>query len=247
MKKTTNFATQMIGNTILLLLILFSVSFPACAQTLKGNGNVITEVREVSYFNGISVSSSIDLYITMGDEFHVKVEADDNIIDHIETETRGEELIIGLKGRGISIRNSKEMNVYVTLPELLSLTASGATDVTVNNTIEQPTIRIKASGASDINLPVNVEYLEMNLSGASDARISGYTKATKATLSGASDFKNSDLVTGTLDVNLSGSSNLKIKVNENITGTLSGASDLVYEGNPTTDLKTSGASSVKKK
>ncbi len=247
MKKTTNFTIPKMGNTMMLFIILISVSFPACAQSLQGNGNVINEIREVPYFNAIAVSSSIDLSITMGDDFHVEVEADDNIIEHIETETRGDELIIGLKSKGISIRNPKEMNVYVTLPELLSLTASGATDVTVNNTIDQATIRIKASGASDITLPVNVEYLELDLSGASDARISGLANATKATLSGASDLKNSDLVTGTLDVNLSGSSNLKIKVNENITGKLSGASDLVYEGNPTTDLKTSGASSVKKK
>lgn len=231
----------------MLLLILSFVSFPAYTQTIQGNGNVITEVREVSYFNGISVSGSINLFITMGDKFHVEVESDENIIKHIDTETHGDVLVIGLEGKGISIINPKEMNVYVTLPELLSLTASGATDVTVNNTIEQPTLRIKASGASDMTLPVNVEYLEMNLSGASDARINGYAKATNATLNGASDVKKSDLVTDKLEVNLSGSSDLRIKVTENITGKLSGASDLVYEGNPTTDLKTSGASSVKKK
>ncbi len=247
MKKTNKLTLEGLGNIMMMFLILFSSSFIACGQNIKGSGNVITEVREISYFNAIEVSGSIDLSVTMGDEFYVEVEADDNIIEYIQTETRGDKLIIGFKGKGISIRNPGSMHVKVTLPELLSLTASGATDITVGNTIEQATILITASGASDLTMPVNVEYLELKLSGASDARINGFANATKATLSGASDLKNSNLETGTLEVNLSGSSNMRIKVNEKITGKLSGASDLIYEGNATTDLNTSGASSVKKK
>src|SRR4051812_14457869 len=47
------------------------------------------EDRHLSGFNAVDLAGSFDVYITQGSTESVKVEAPDNIIDHILTEVRG--------------------------------------------------------------------------------------------------------------------------------------------------------------
>jgi len=65
--------------TKLLFTLVFSViTFIGIAS--NGNSDK-TETRQVSNFNGIKVSTGIDLYITMGASEEVKIVANDEIID----------------------------------------------------------------------------------------------------------------------------------------------------------------------
>ena len=104
---------------------------------------------------------------------------------------------------------------------------------------------IKLSGACDIKGPVKINDLTLNLSGASTVKISGTAQNLNLTASGASDVKNYDLVTQNCVAKLSGASDVRITVNNSISGSASGASTLHYEGNPDKkDVVTSGASSI---
>ena len=71
---------------LLLAFFLFSLLASSCGRVLgkrvKGSGKISTETRNVSGFNSIRVSSSIDVYISQDSAFSVKVETDDNLIRH---------------------------------------------------------------------------------------------------------------------------------------------------------------------
>ena len=62
-----------------LSVTLFSSCRYVTGKRIKGNGNVITQVRTFSGFTGVDVSSAIHLYLKQNSAFSVKGEADDNL------------------------------------------------------------------------------------------------------------------------------------------------------------------------
>ncbi|MFW5792659.1 MAG: head GIN domain-containing protein [Bacteroidota bacterium] len=241
------------GRQIMLLIaFVFFATLSSCSfgisgtERIKGSGEVISELRELPYFNAIDVSNSFDVFITMGEEFHVEIKADDNIVPLVITEVIDDVLEISIE-RNYSIRKAKSQELHITMPMLLSIKASGATSVKLENRLDSEALYVQASGASDVMLDANLSYLEIKFSGASDLKITGFSESVKARLSGASDMKDYDFVCNFLDANLSGASDIRITANEKVSGKLSGASDINLKGDPLVVVSTSGASSVIKR
>src|ERR1043165_8078495 len=67
------------------LLLLFSSCRQIFAKRIRGNGNITTQTRAAGSFNSIEVSGSIDVYVKQDLCSSVKVEADDNLQQYIET------------------------------------------------------------------------------------------------------------------------------------------------------------------
>ena len=77
---------------ILVLAILsLPLLFTSCilSPSIKGNGNIVEEKREIEPFDEIKVSRGINLYITQCDTTELLIRADENLIDVIETEVLG--------------------------------------------------------------------------------------------------------------------------------------------------------------
>src|SRR5690348_15144205 len=108
-------------STLLLLL-------NSCDYT-TGSGNIVSEKRMVDDFTGISVSNAIEVEIKIGPVTEVRVEADDNIIKHIATGVSDGELNIKIKG--LHNFGDAHLKVYITTPDLETITASSSADVKV--------------------------------------------------------------------------------------------------------------------
>ncbi|TRZ82579.1 MAG: DUF2807 domain-containing protein [Sediminibacterium sp.] len=230
------------------------------------------ELRKVSSFTAISVSSAIDLYLTQSNKNEVAVSAsNDEIRDHIVTEVVGGTLIIRLGDRGTWMSWRKWGNyktkAYVSIKDIDALTASGASNVHLVNTIESPKIRIKLSGASDLrgNIKagvllyqltgasdykgeVNANSIDIEGSGASSIELTGTVDDLAVGVSGASDAKLFNLTAKGAILRASGASLVNANVIEILRANSSGASDINYKGNPNVkESSTSGASSIRRR
>ena len=188
----------------------------------KGSGRMATEVRELRDFSSVNVSSVFQVEITAQSEFHVEVEADDNLLQYIETDVRNGELHISLdKG----VKTSNPMRVRIGVPNIERLEASGATKVFISN-LKNSKMEVDTSGASKIELSGETSQLIVDVSGASKID--------------AAELKAIDAV-----VDASGASRVNVNVSGELNSEASGASNISYAGNPTNVIKrTSGASSV---
>ncbi len=246
--KTSEITPFKANSAVFIMLIML---FSSCSISIKGpervrgSKNVVSEVRDVGLFNAIQVSNALDLVVSIGEQFHIEVKADDNIVPLINTDVEDNVLKIFIE-RGYTLRNVKSQKVYITLPLLTSISASGASSVSFTNPVKSDAFSIRASGASDIMLEADLAFLEVRLSGASDLKITGFSEYTNARLSGASDMKSYAFACDLLEAVLSGASDINITVNKKIIGNLSGASDIRFKGNPVVDVKTSGSSSVRR-
>jgi hypothetical protein len=228
--------------------------------------------RKVPSFTAISVSSAIDLYLTQSNKNEVAVSAtNDEIRDHIITEVVGGTLIIRLGDRGTWMSWKKWGNyktkAYVSIKDIDALTASGACNVHLVNTIESPKMRIKLSGASDFKGNIKAGVLIYQLTGASDYKgeviansididgsgassieLIGKVDDLAIEVSGASDAKLYNLTAKGAILRASGASNIGVTVTEILRANSSGASDINYKGNPTVkESNTSGASSIRRR
>jgi hypothetical protein len=230
------------------------------------------QLRKVPSFTAISVSSAIDLYLTQSNKNEVAVSAsNDEIRDHIITEVVGGTLIIRLGDRGTWMSWRKWGNyktkAYVSIKDIDALTASGACNVNLVNTIESPKMRIKLSGASDLRGNIKAGVLMYQLTGASDYKgevtansididgsgasnieLTGNVDDLAVEVSGASDAKLYNLTAKGAILRASGASNIGVTVTEILRANSSGASDINYKGNPNVkESNTSGASSIRRR
>lgn len=228
------------------------------------------QVRKVPSFTAISVSSAIDIYLTQSNTNDVAVSAsEEEIRDHIITEVVGGTLIIRLGDHGTWFSWKKWGNyktkAYVSIKDIDALTATGASNVHLVNTIESPKIRIKLTGASDFHGDIKAGTLDYTLSGASDYKgqvtasniiidgsgasnieLGGTVDDLSLEVSGASDAKLYGLTTKGAVVHASGASHAQLNVTEILKAQSSGASNIDYRGNPNVkESNTSGASSIK--
>lgn len=215
------------------LFIIMSVMLGSCMidgwdHGISGNGNVIEETRDVSEFTGVHVSSGIDVYLTEGNEFEVRVEADENLMEVILTELKGDMLVV--KTDRVNIRRARSKKVYVTLPELTELKISSAGDCEGQTPFTCGDLNLGISSAGDLSLDVEAERITLNISSSGDARITGSTNILDVTLSSAGDLNAFDLVANKVDVNVSSAGDARVHATEEISMNVSSAGNIYYKG-----------------
>lgn len=226
------------------ILALSSCSYIS-DERIRGNGNVISQVRTHANFTGVEVSDAIHLYVKQDSAFSVKVEADENLQQHIIiTESNG---VLRIREEdGTNLNATGKIKVYVSAPAFKYLDASGATKIIGQNELTGDVIDIDVTGASNAELQLKTPKVSVSMSGASNVLLTGLTKDLKITGSGASDANCFDLLSETADVDVSGASKADVFASVQLRADASGAGDVRYKGNATVSQSTSGAGSVKK-
>jgi hypothetical protein len=188
----------------------------------KGSGSVRTEKRNVSGFKAIKAGGVFIVEVTAQKETSVEVEADDNLLPFITTESDGETLKIETIEK-FSTRSP--IRLRISAPDIENLEISGASKISVVN-LANDSLRVESNGASKIN-------------------VEGATKNLTVEMSGASRFDAGNLRAETVSIEAGGASKATVSVIASLKADLSGASKVVYYGSPANlEKKTSGASSV---
>ena len=68
--------------------LLFCIAFMtnADAQRLTGSGPIVTQDLSIADFTGVSLGFSGDVYLRQGNKQSVRVEGQQNLIDHLNTD-----------------------------------------------------------------------------------------------------------------------------------------------------------------
>lgn len=230
--------------SIILVSLLLTVGLMGCdycmlTDTVYGDGNVVTKIRNVSSFNGIKVSSGIDVFIKQGNTENLKLEADENLHEVIKTEVKNHTLYIYSEE---NIRRAKAKKVYVLYKNLDLIKISSSGDIKGANTLETEKLEISLSSAGDLDLDIQAREIYLSISSSGDAKISGKANYLKADLSSAGDLDAYDLAVKKCRINVSSAGNAKINVTKELDATASSAGDIYYTGDP--EIKNLNSSSA---
>jgi len=233
------------------LFIIISMALSSCIidgwnNGISGNGHVVDETRDVSGFTGVHVSTGIDVILSEGDHFDVRVEADENLMEIILTELNGNMLVV--KTDRVNIRNAKSKKVYVTMPGLENLKISSAGDCEGMTPFHCEDLRISISSAGDLSLEVEAETIHLDISSSGDARIWGSTRELDANLSSAGDLHAFELIAEKVHVDVSSAGDARVFATDEISMNASSAGNVYYKGDAqVTQSRSSSAGDIIRK
>ena len=214
--------------SLALLMTLSSCYIDGWNESISGTGRVVEETRDIEGFTGVQVSSGIDVYLSQGNSFDIRVEADENLQEVILTELEGNKLVV--RTDRVNIRNAKSKKVHVTLPELHELKISSAGDCVGQTPFTCDDLRLSISSAGDLSLEVDAREINLDISSSGDARISGSTDILDVNLSSAGDLNAFDLIAGRVDVTVSSAGDARVYATEEISMNASSAGNIYYRG-----------------
>ena len=239
--------TIKLSSIILAFLLVAGTSLMAgCDHVItgeKGNGKVIKQNREVNGFSSLEVGGAFTVYLSQGDKESLVVEADENLMELIVTEVHGDRLEIHTRGKGI--RDYTKMNIYLTFKSLEMIDISGAVNVFGEGVLRFDELDFEGSGASELDMEMEVAMLEADFSGASDISLRGKAGSARFDCSGASSIDAIDFVAENCEMDVSGASDVKIHVTDYLSVDVSGAATVKYKGSPKVESDISGAGSLK--
>ncbi|MAO09034.1 MAG: DUF2807 domain-containing protein [Alteromonas sp.] len=221
--------TIKIALAMLMVVSLSSCQFDIRFGQVNGNGNVVTEERPVANFTAVRGSAGIDVFLTQGDENKVVVEADENLLEIIETRVDGNTLKITSDA---NIGRCKSKKVHVTYTSLESIEASSGADVIGNSVIKSETLSLGSSSGADLEVEILAKEVYANTSSGADLKVSGTASRLIAEASSGSDLKARELEVITCKADASSGADIAVTVKNEIEASASSGGDIKYYGNP---------------
>lgn len=212
-------------SSILLLLI-----FTSC-HSISGSGKIVSQNMQLSGFNGIQTSGSIDIEIKPGSNESVVIEADDNVQPYIAATVQNGLLDIHYKPN-MSFMNT-HAKVLVTATTLNKLIVSGSGDIISYGTLtEANKVEIIVEGSGSIKAGVDAPSVITNIDGSGSIDLNGRTRNFEGTISGSGDLKCHNLLSENTTLTVEGSGKAHVYASVSLTATISGSGDIFYSGHP---------------
>ena len=213
-------------------------------RRIKGSGNIIQETRNVGSFEKVGVSGAFDVYLVKGNEGHLEIKIEDNLLPYLITEVDGGKLKIKWK-KGINISTRKGVVITVHFKDINAVALTGSGDIISKDRIKADHFETAVSGSGDIELEVVSNSLRAAVSGSGDIVLRGATKTFEAAVAGSGDISAYSLKSEKAEVKVSGSGDIELTVSKELIARVSGSGDIDYRGNPKIqDIKVSGSGDV---
>lgn len=157
---------------VILFISVFAVN--SCKKEnlgdcFKGTGTIETRIIEVSGFDKVVVNDKIDLYLTQGPNFEMKLEAGKNLFMNIKTTVSNGTLTIDNINKCNFVRSPKKKIIaYVTLPYLRMVRNAGTGTVYFRNQFMQDSLDIRIANSGDVHFNVNVNFMATSTHGNGD-------------------------------------------------------------------------------
>ncbi|MGQ9619834.1 MAG: head GIN domain-containing protein [Bacteroidales bacterium] len=233
---------------IILVLSLFLISCVDAQfyRSIRGNGNVIKKDRPAGQFNGLRVSTGIDIYLSQGDKENITVEADENLHEYIITDVK--DGVLHVFYDNVSVRDAEMERVHVTMKDIHSLKTSSAGDIIGQTPVRCEEIKLESSSAGNIKLELYARNVNVGISSSGDIKLTGEAETLNADLSSAGDLNAYDFKVRDANIDVSSAGNADIFVTHKLAARVSSAGDVFYGGNPEfIDAKSSSAGRIRRK
>lgn len=218
-------------------------------KKINGNGNMVTDTRSTSNYDGIALVGSLDVQIIPGSEGKIKVEAESNLQEYILTEVKDGTLKISVE-KDVSISPSRNMTILVTVPveTISTLYVTGSGDVKNKGVLKANEFKVGVTGSGDIALSVEAKDLSGSITGSGDIKLNGKAQDFSTKVTGSGDFMAYDLKAENVEAVVSGSGDIQVTASKTLKARVSGSGDISYKGNPEKeDFKISGSGDITKR
>lgn len=212
------------------LIVILALTVAGCHHRGRlqsgevGSGVRKTERRDLAPFTSISTEGAFDIEVVCQRAQSLDIEGDDNLLPLVSTEVANGVLRI------------KPIRDY-------------STRIGINITISVASIDgLKTNGAGTIKVTdLKNDKFEIGSNGAPTITVSGETKALQIDTNGAGKIDTHRLRAAKADVESKGVTRVEVFASDELNVTISGPSQVVYDGDPEVNQTVNGPGSVRKR
>ncbi len=215
-------------------------------KSIKGNGQVETETRNVGEYDEISIAGFFDVTLVAGEEGEITLQGESNLLDYVETEVNGDRLTIKVQNKqNLKTSYGKDIKIKIPFRDLDRVSLSGSGEIMSDDVIKANTFEVSVSGSGDVALIVEANRTESRVTGSGDLILKGYTKDHTVKVTGSGDIEAGRFKAETVDAQVTGSGDIRVACEKSIKARVTGSGDIEYVGNPTKqDTKVSGSGDI---
>lgn len=227
---------------LLYTLLCIAMLLPsACSKdhlfdfTKSTGPQVIIERNVDKNFDRIFMKDNINVVLTKGPVYNLKLEGGENLLPGIETEVKDNMLIISNKNTYNWVRSyDKELTVYVTMPHIWDIQYESVGTLTNTDTIQEDSLFVQVNGGSGfIDLAVKTGMIKLSIvSGSADLKVSGESGMSFLYLGSMGAIRTFDLRSKIVFMENAGTNNCFVNVRDHFEYIISGIGDIHYKGHP---------------
>jgi len=237
---------------------LVLLAFVAGTMTVKAQEKVIKDANakeiKVGTFEGVEISGGIDLYLSQGTEDKVALSAKDpEDLEKIEAFVDNDDMLVIRFKKGNSWWSNqwntmgKHFRAYVSARTLRKISVAGSGNVYVTGIIKSERFALDLAGSGNFEGDVKADKMEVNQAGSSNVRIGGSAEEASFTTSGSGNVMGYEMAVDNCNVSISGSGNIQITANKELSAATSGSGNVSYRGSAVIrNLSSSGSGRIRK-
>ncbi len=193
-------------------------------KTIAGEGPVVKEVLALDDFHSIGLGISGTVYLQPGKTQKVVVEAPQNIIDRLKREVNNGCWNIGFEH---SVRSSAEVKIYITMPDVRSLSIGGSGKIVATEAFPR------------------LGALSFSIGGSGSIEFSGEANALEVSIGGSGHVKAGHLRVNSVKVSIGGSGHCYVEAGERLDASIAGSGSVFYKGRPKVYSSIAGSGRVR--
>ncbi|MBE9468797.1 MAG: DUF2807 domain-containing protein [Bacteroidetes bacterium] len=226
--------------------LIFMFYIKSNINEIKGDGQIITETRQVAGFAGIKIKNRIKVKYIQDSKQKLIVTADNNLMELIKTEVKDDTLNI-YTSKNYSFNDT--IIVEISSNKINFINLSQKSEFKGLNKISGDTITFNLNSCSKLNADINFTCLNCNAISKSIVNLSGNVETLKLKNNSKSKFSANNLIVKKCFIEAKMHSKSEVNVSKELNVEAQGKSKIKYSGNP--DLKgidiKNGASLIKNK
>ncbi|WP_379968298.1 GIN domain-containing protein [Epilithonimonas sp. UC225_85] len=221
-------------------------------STITSNNINVGSVRTVPAFNGIEVSSGVEVEFSQNPTQKVTVKTEADKQQYVMTEVENGILKIFVRNKGVRNLNFNNLKVEVSNPKLSRLVTKSGASFKAITPISESTLALSSNSGSlvsgtfkistntalevesgsNVKINLDTKSIAIDASSGSSLKLSGTASTSVISASSGSSVSAGEFVTKSAIVDASSGSSVKINTTESVTASASSAASVQYKGNP---------------
>ena len=209
--------------------------------------------RPMKAFTEIGYSLPHEVEFVAGDEHYVLLEGDEDEIDSIITEVKGDRLKVSREDKWfgwslddrsvvitigfvqidtLNMAGSGDGHAEILDAETLTLRVTGSADLEVDEaTADRLDISIAGSGNIQVHA-LEADRVSSKIAGSGDIQLAGRVVSQEISISGSGDHDSGDLRTQETTASVRGSGDIRVWAEARLSAAVTGSGDIEYYGEP---------------